>query len=237
MKRLLLTFLAVTGAFALPEGELRFALGGKTYATQHAVALVQKKGEKTRIMIAVKDIDQRFMLMLTADVAKGDELKPLQLTTVNGALALTLRTQQGILAVLPATQLAKPTADTYSERLEVDSGQWEDDVDVDAADDRHRSGRLKKKRRKMRTEYRRVKPQWHQLSREERIRTGEGVIANRAFQDTFFTLTLTPVIQSGKVTAYQGSFSGSGRFSRSISGAEIRQIQDGAFHVRVENAP
>lgn len=237
MKRLLPLLVAVHGASALPEGELHFTLGGKNYTTQNAVALVQKKGTKTRVMIAVKDIDQRFMLMLTADLAKGDELKPLQLSTVDGALALTLRTQHGILAVLPATQLAKPTADMYSERLEVDSGQWEDDAMEEPAGDRNRAAHVRKRRRKMRTEYRRVKPRWHQLTREERLRTGEGVIANRAFQDTYFTLTPTPVIQSGKVSAYQGAFSGTGRFSRSISGAEIRQIQDGAFNVRVEYAP
>ncbi|MFZ5627498.1 MAG: hypothetical protein ACOY5B_00100 [Spirochaetota bacterium] len=237
MIRLLLTLIAFQGAFALPEGELHFSIGGKSYVTQNAVALVQKKGEKTRVMIAVKDIQQRFMLMLTADLVKGDELKPLHLTTVDGALALTLRTELGILAVLPVTQLAKPTGDTYSERLEVDSGQWEDEPNENPDDTRNQMGHARKRRRKVRTEYRRVKPRWHQMTREERIRTGEGVIANRAFQDTYFSLTLTPVIQSGKVSAYHGAFSGTGRFSRSISGAEIRQIQDGAFNVRVEYAP
>lgn len=237
MKQILLIFFAFQGVFALPAGELHFTLGGRTYATQHAVALVQKKGEKTRVLIAVKDIQQRFMLLLTADVNKGDEMKPLQLTTVDGTLALTLRTQQGILAVLPARQLAKPTADTFSERQEMETGQLEDDPDHVNAHDLQRVWQAPKKRRKMRTEYRRVKPRWHQLSRDERLRTGEGVITNRAFQDTYFTLTLFPVIDGGKVTGYQGSFSGTGRFSRSISGGEIRQIHDGAFNVRVEYAP
>ncbi len=237
MRLLLFTFLAVGGAFALPEGRLQFALGSKTYATQHATALLQKKGEKTRILIAVKDIEERFLLVLTADVAKGDEIKPLQLTTVDGSLALTLRTQQGTLAVLPATQLAKPTADTYCERVEVDTGQWEDLAENGKGDDRNGERHLLKKRRKIRAEYRRVKPRWQQMSREDRIRTGEGIIANRAFEDTYFTLTLTPLLQGDKVVSYQGSFSGTGRFSRSISGAEVKPIENGMFHVKVEYAP
>lgn len=236
MKLFLSLLVAVNAAFALAEGELHFTLGGRHYKTQNAVALLQQKREKVRVMIAVKDIEQRFLLVLTADLAKGDELKPLQLTTVDDALALTLRTPRGVLAVLPAIQLAKPTADLYSERLVVDSGQWEDDPEDRAAGERNQAGHWRKRRRKIRTEYRKVKPRWQNFTRDERLRTGEGVIANRAFQDTHFTLTLTPVIQSGKVSAYRGAFSGTGRFSRSVNAAEIKQIQDGAFNVRVEYA-
>jgi len=237
MKKLLPILLALQGAFAISEGELQFTLGGKRYATQNAVAMLQKKADKTRVVIAVKDIEQRFLLLLTADVAKGDELKPLQLNTLDHALALNLRTQQGVFAVLPPTQLAKPNADTYVERVEVDSGQWEDEPGSIDSSDRNRPAQPKQKRRKIKVEYRKVKPRWHQMTREQRELTGEGVIANRAFQDTYFTLTLTPVIVADKVTAYQGAFSGSGRFSRSISGADIRQVQDGAFYVRVQHAP
>lgn len=236
MKRYLLALLFVQGVNPLAEGELHFKLGGRTYTTQHATALVQKIGEKTRVMIAVKDIDQKFLLVLTADVAKGDEEKPLQLTTENAALGVTLRTPQGVLAVLPQVQLAKSTADTYSERLETDTGQWEDDQDVVTNEANRQHMREGRRRRKMKVEYRRVKPRWHQLSREERVRSGEGVIANRTFQDTFFTLSVTPVKNAGKVTAYHGTFSGTGRFSRSISGAEVRPIENGVFKVKVQYA-
>lgn len=231
---LLITFAAFSGAWALAPGELSFTLGGKSYTTQNARAVIQTKGGKTRVMVAVKDISQRFMLVLTADLAPGDEGKPLQLTTDTAALGVTLRTAQGSLAVLPRLQLAKITDTTYSERVEVDTGELEDEPGQQA--DHHKDGHHKRKRRKIRTEYRRVKPRWHTMSRAERLSTGEGVIENAAFRDTFFSLRLIPVKVGEKVVSYEGSFAGVGRFSQSISGAESKPLQNGVFNVQVEYA-
>jgi hypothetical protein len=222
---------------AITAGALRFQVGAKSYATEHAVAMIEKKGAKSRIMIAVKDIEQRFLFLLTADVPAGDELKALRLTTADSQLALTLRTPEGLFAVLPETQLAKANNELYTERVEIATEEYEDDPAEPPNHDERKLQRERKKRRKVRSEYRKVAPRWQKLTREERIRSGEGIIANRAFQDTYFTLTLTPVIQAGKVTAYQGSFSGTARFSQSVSGAEIRRISEGMLNVGVQYAP
>lgn len=218
---------------ALSEGELRFTVGNRTYVTQNAIAALQTKGDKTRVMIAVKDVEQRFMLTLTVDVPRGDEQRALRLSTEDSALALTLRTPQGALAVIPNVQLAKPTADTYAVQVTKETEEWEDDPTVEDAAAKQRG----KKRRKVRTEYKRVRPAWHTMTPEQRRQSGEGVIANHAFDDTYFTLTLTPVIEAGKVVSYEGAFSGTARFSQSISGAEVVPVKNGAFKVRVQYAP
>lgn len=228
-----LLFLTPSPMQALSEGELHFTVRGKTYTTQNAIAALQAKGDKTRIMIAVKDVEQRFMLTLTVDVARGDEQKTLRVSTEDTPLGFTLRTPQGALAVIPSVQLAKPTNDTYSVQFTKETNEWEDDP----ADQESPTKRRNRKRRKVRTEYQRVKPTWHTMTSEQRRQTGEGVIANHAFDDTYFTVTLIPVIEAGKVISYEGVFSGTARFSQSISGAQVVPVNHGAFKVRVQYAP
>lgn len=222
---------------ALNLGELQFVIGNKKYITTHAQGIVTTKNGRVRIHIAVKDIDSRFMLILTADVAKGEEIKPLTLTTLDSSLGVTLRTMQGSMAVLPHQQLAQINDLAYVQRVEVETDQLEE---VPNEQDRHghAHGKSEKKfRKKIRTEYRKVKPRWHTMSAKERLATGEGVIENGAFRDSFLSLQLIPVVSGGKVVSYDGSFTGNGRFSKSISGAEQKPIQGGAFNVRVQNVP
>lgn len=233
------TLLCATSAWALDQGELQFSVAGKTYSTAHAQAVVHTQKGRTRIYIAVKDVTQRFMLLLSADVEKGSETKPLFLTTEDSNLSISLRTAQGALAILPYQQMAKPTALEYTERVDVDSGQWEDDPNEAPETHGHHHGHKKerRKRKKIRSEYRKVKPRWHTMTRQERLASGEGVIQNGTFKDTYFVLQLTPVVSANKVVSFTGTFSGSGRFSRSIAGAEVKPVQNGAFNVRVENVP
>ena len=87
----------------------------------------------------------------------------------------------------------------------------------------------------MKSEYHRVKPRWHEMSRADRLKHGEGVIQNNSFRNTFFALRLVPVLSQGQVVSYTGTFSGAGRFSNSISGGEIRPVERGEFHIKVEN--
>jgi hypothetical protein len=241
MRRFVLTLLiSSAGAWALGEGELRFDLAGKSYSTAKAKGAVFVKNGKSRIFIGVKDATNKFILTFTADIPNGDEVRPLNLTTEDSSLAVSLRTTQGSLAVLPQVQLAKNTDITYMERVDVISSEMEDDPD-----DRdypgthgHKNGHYKKRqRRKVRSEYRRVKPRWVGKSKAERMRLGEGIIQNKSFRDTYFSLQLTPVLSQGKVVSYTGSFSGTGRFSRSISGAEIKPISNGVLNVGIEYAP
>lgn len=229
----------LSSAWALGEGDLQFTLAGKTYKTQNAAALVSTKNGKSRIVIAVKDISQRFLLMMTADVVAGRETQALSLNSVDAEIAVTLRTQQGAFALLPQQQLAKETNLTYSERVEIVTGELEDEAesDADTADRLHGRHREKRKRKKIRSEYRRIKPAWTNMSRSDRLNSGAGVIENGAFRDTHFTLQLTPNVVNGKVVSYQGSFAGSGRFARANSSGEIKSISGGSFHVRVEHAP
>ncbi len=230
--------LALTSALqALNPGELQFAVGAKQYTTTHAQGVVVTKNGKVRIHIAVKDVEARFMLLLTAEVAKGDELKPLTLTTQDSSLAVTLRTMQGSMAVLPHQQLAQVNDTSYVERVEVESDQLEEVPDEKGRLGNGHHGHAKKYRKKIRSEYRKVRPRWHTMSAKERLATGEGVIENGAFRDSFLSLQLIPVLSGGKVVSYDGTFAGSGRFSKSISGAEQKPIQGGVFNVKVQNVP
>lgn len=221
---------------ALPSGELRFQLGDRSYATTNALAAIEKKGANRRVTVAVKDIAQRFLFILTVDLPAGNELKPLELSTATDAVSLVLRTQQGSLAVLPQIQFAKPTDEMYSERVEVDTGELEDDPTVNTQRSSAHDTVKKRRRHKKRVEYRRVKPRWHTMSREEKLQTGEGVIRNGSFANTSFRVRLVPVVSQGKVVSYEGSFGGVGRFSNSVSGAHLKSIQGGVFNVQVQYA-
>lgn len=224
---------------ALDQGELKFSLGNKNYATQHAQGLIQVKGGKARIHIAVKDVNAHFMLVFTADVQPGWEKQILNLNTEDSSLNVAVRTRAGTFAVTPHTQLAKAdTQLTYTERADTETEQLEDEPEEKNLGQSVTSRRdhVAKKRRKFKSEYRRVKPKWHNMPKSERIKTGEGVISNNSFRDTYFALRLVPVLSQGKVVSYTGSFSGAGRFSSSVSGADVKTIQNGVFHVRVENA-
>jgi len=224
---------------AVGEGELRFNLGGREYSTQHAAALISTHHGKSRIVVAVKDINQRFLLMLSADVAAGSEKQPLHLTSADSDLAVTLRSSQGVFSLLPHQQLAKESNLTYVEKVDVETSEIEDEVESPAEiqDRLHGRSHARRKRKKIRSEYRRVKPAWAKMSRQDRLNTGAGVIRNDAFKDTHFTLQLTPNVVNGKVVSYQGSFSGSGRFARQTGTGEIKTLSGGVFHVRVEHAP
>ncbi|AFM14591.1 hypothetical protein [Turneriella parva] len=231
--------LACTPLVALGEGELQFSLGGRAYATQHAAALVTTRNGKSRIVVAVKDINQRFLLMLSADVAAGNEKQPLYLSSADTDLAVTLRSSQGVFSLLPQQQLAKDANITYVEQVNIETDEFEDELESPAEIQDRLRGKFhaRRKRKKMRSEYRRVKPAWTRMSRQNRLETGAGVIQNGAFRDTHFTLQLTPNVVNGKVVSYQGSFSGSGRFAAQSGSGEIKMLSGGRFHVRVEHAP
>lgn len=234
MKLALYGLLCLSPLWSLDQGELQFAVGGKQYHTTQAQGMVQPIKGKSRIMIAVKDATARFMLILTADVDSGQEKLPLFLNTADSSLTATLKTRQGALAVMPQVQLARvdPRIE-YVEVTHVETGETEDDPEDHV---RHSNqGHQRKKRKKLRAEYRRVKPRWHTMDKKERLKSGEGIIENHTFRDTYFTLQLVPVISGGKVVSYTGNFSGTGRYSGSVSGAEVRSISNGAFNVKVEN--
>lgn len=236
MKSVLLTLLMFTGAVqALADGELSFTIAGKHYSTAGAQAVIENKGGKRRLLIAVKDKAQKFLLVFTAMLANGDETRAQTLNTSSSELSLNLRTMQGTFAVLPAFQMATGTGIAYSESIAVESGELEDDPNhkPQAHDSRDFKRR---KRKKIRQEYRRTEPHWKKLSRKERIERGEGVIQNAAFKDTYFTLQFTPVLSQGKVVSYEGTFSGTGRFARESGTSEVKPVQGGQFKVLVQYA-
>jgi hypothetical protein len=69
MRALILLLLVFSNSsIAAGEGDLQFALAGRQYATQNAVGLLRIKNGKCRILVAVKDINQRSCFMVTADV-------------------------------------------------------------------------------------------------------------------------------------------------------------------------
>lgn len=231
-----ISFLFLFAAHALNPGELQFTVGGKKFSTTKAQSAMTVKNGKVRILIAVKDTTAKFMLIITADVDAGDEKKPLILTTEDSSLSLTLRTLQGSLAILPHQQLVRSADLTYTQRVEVQTDELEEEPRGPQKHngEKHQGAKLRKK---MKAEYRQVKPVWHAMSKKDRLATGEGVIQNGAFRGTFFSLQLNPVVSGGKVVSLTGGFTGSGRSSNSISGAELKPIHDGVFSVKVQHAP
>lgn len=231
-----ISFLSFSGIHALNPGELQFTVGNKNFSTVNAQSAIMVKNGRVRILIAVKDSTAKFMLIITADVDSGDEKKPLILTTEDSTLSLTLRTLQGSLAILPHRQLARSADLTYTQRVDVQTDELEVEPHslLKQTGDKHQSLR---QRKKVRVEYRKVRPAWQTMSKKDRLATGEGVIQNGAFRDTFFSLQLTPVISGGKVVSLAGGFAGNGRFSASVSGAELKPIRSGIFNVKVQYAP
>lgn len=240
MKRIFALVFLSTGIWSQNQGDLGFSIGGAQYDTRNAQAVVKNLSGKKRLMIAVKDVESRFMLVLTADVNDGEELQPMNLNTQDSTLTFSLRTRRGVLAVMPQVQLVKPDAQmTYVERTERETGELEDAPEPEGIvrNDEHRKEQKQRhKRKKIRAEYRRVKPKWHTMTKKERLQNGEGVVRNNSFRDTFFAVQLVPVVTAGKVVAYTGTFSGAGRFSGSVTGSDIQSIHNGKFHVKVENA-
>jgi len=226
--------LAPSGAWALSDGDLYFSIAGRNFHTSTAEAVIETKAGKKRILIAVKDRDQKFLFVFTAQLPRDEEARPQTLDSAHSDISVNLRTMQGSFALLPAVQLAKPTNLTYSEAVDVDTGELEDDP-TDSRPHADKNAK-RRKRRKIRREFKRVKPRWHTMSRRERIEQGEGVIENGAFKNAYFTLHLVPVVAGGKVTSYEGSFSGTGRYSRNTGTGEIVPITGGRFKVRVQYA-
>ena len=241
MRVLAVIFLSwIPALYGAEPGVLQFNLGGKSFSTSNALGFFETKKGKTRIHIGVKDVSAKFMLMITAEVPAGDEKKPLILTTEDSSLSLTLRSAHGSLAVLPHRQLAQPTDSLYTQRVEVETEELEEIpvTDHTARMGAHGDRRQEKKyRKKIRIEYHKVKPKWHSMSSKERLQSGEGVIENGAFRDSYMLLQLNPVISGGKVVAINGTFGGSGRMSTTISGAQQKSIEGGSFNVRVQYAP
>lgn len=225
---------------AIEPGTLQFTLGGRSFTTTNALGALEAKNGRVRIHIGVKDVTAKFMLVITADVAQGEEKKPMVLTTEDSSICLTLRTAQGSLAILPHQQLVRSTDSLYTQRVEVETDQLEEVPSSNYAtqSDKHTNHHQEKKyRKKIKVEYQKVKPKWHGMSRKERFASGEGVIENGAFRNSYVILQINPVLSGGKVVTINGTFGGSGRFSTSISGAEQRPIQNGSFSVKVQNVP
>ena len=216
---------------SIERGVMQFSLNNTVFTARGAEGAIIDVNGKKRIFIAVKDRTAGVLLMITADVASGNELLPLNLTTVETELSVSLRSRSGVLTVLPQMQLSKDINMRYNERIEVASN--EDEVVEEVGNDGKKHSVVRKK---VKTEYRRVKPVWHSMSRDERRDTGQGVYENQAFKDTFFSVQLVPEVANGKVVAYTGTFTGTGRFSNGINTSMIKTLQQGSFNVRIQYA-
>ena len=224
--------LEVTAIMPVDRGVMQFTLNNSTFVANGAEGAIIDSNGKKRIFIAVKDRTAGVLLMITADVAKGDELLPLNLTTVSTELSVTLRTRSGVMTVLPQIQMVKDTQIRYNERIETVSDAEENVEEIGSDGKKHVVSR-----KKIKVEYRRAKPKWQTMTPNERLLVGEGVYENKAFKDTFFSVQLVPEVVNGKVVAYTGTFAGSGRFSSAMNTASVKNLQQGSFNVRVQYAP
>lgn len=196
--------------FAIDKpGNLQFNLAGKVLSSGSAAGGIKREKNCTRIFFGVKDTASGFQILITAEVEPGAELGPLTLTTEDNQLSVVLQTRRAVYMVMPHLQLAKPHPNDKSHRGEVTNGK---------------------------THYRSELPEWHRLSRAERVKRGAGIIRNGAFRDTLFTLRISPVITDGRVVSIAGSFAGRVLADIQRPNEILTLIQSGSFVVPVTYA-
>ncbi|HRP69415.1 MAG TPA: hypothetical protein PLY93_07785 [Turneriella sp.] len=238
------------------EGAISFTLDGKTYSLADAKTAFIQKGDKSQLIIGVTDRTARVQFALTVESPMFTT--PQQFTTSSNSISLTVLTTKGMYSVVPEITFARDDFMRYNRRKEVETGEMEDDpndtsdnlppecrtmhntlqlqtaahkASYERCEKRHKTER--KKRKKIRVEYVQEPPTWVNKTREERLRTGDGVMREEQYRDTFFQVNLTPTLVDGKITQLTGSFGGTVRFAEGQFKGRTVTLSTGSFTVPV----
>lgn len=233
----------------IPEGTITFTLDGKTYSLADAKTALIQKSDKTQLIIGVTDRNARVQFALTAELSSFTT--PQQLSTEANSISLTVITTKGMYSVVPTVTLARDDFMQYVHRKEIETGEMEDDPNdqPEERDPRCRSEHntlqlqsaqriahehcKQKRRKKVRVEYVQKPPTWINKTREERLRTGDGVMQEKQYADTYFQVNLTPTVVDGKITQLVGSFGGTVRFAEGQFKGRTVRLSAGTFTVPV----
>lgn len=232
----ILAGLLTSALYAGPElGSALFTYEGRQLEMQNIQCGIMKIKGKNRIIIGGQDKVSKVQMALALDIP---EIPTTEFTadTRTDDLTFTMKSAFGQAVVLPSVQFARGAGMEYVEKTTEDTGQWEDDPrDNDpriAPNGYHQKN--KRKIRKVRPVYKKVKPAYLRMSKEERIRTGKGVFENRKFRDTYFMVHLKPVLDNqGKITEFSGTFTGIARTGKGREKGKNGVVQGGAFKVKV----
>lgn len=241
--------------FALPgmlaaDPDISFSIGGKQYQLTGGHAVVTTKKGKTQLIVAVKDLTAKAMFAITAELPPRALESPQELTSEYNALSLVLMNQKGVYSLVPHTTLARDDFMRYHAKEEIITDEMEDDPDDHNTEKLQACGNhnhpelcrkitneKRRKRHKIRVEYKKHAPTWVAKSRDERIKTGDGVMREEKYRDTLFILRLNPVIENGKLMRLNGTFGGVVLYNEGMTPAVKTPIQGGQFSVKVQNVP
>jgi hypothetical protein len=250
MRGLLCLILFILPGIVAATPDVTFSIGNKQYQLSGGHAVVTKKKGKIQLIIAVKDLTAKAMFALTAELPLNALENPQELTSEYNALSLVLMNQKGIYSLVPHTTLARDDFMRYHTKQETITDEMEDDPDDRIEEKLHEcrhhshvehcqkiTKEKRRKRRKVRVEYKKTGPTWVSKSRDERIRTGDGVMREEKYRDTLFILRLNPVIENGKLMRLTGTFGGVVLYNEGMAPAVKTPIQGGQFSVQVQNVP
>ncbi|HRP70518.1 MAG TPA: hypothetical protein PLY93_13400, partial [Turneriella sp.] len=171
MRSFLVGLFSVTALFAVSEGELTFSVAGDNYVSHGAQGVLQTLKNQKRIVVAVKDRDAKFLFALTVDVPQESETQTLHLNTHDSVMSVVFRSTKGSMAIMPVVQFAKEDPNAIEiERIEKETNEYESESPADAKLRKRRHNDPHPPRKKLHVEYRRVKPRWHSMTKEERLR-------------------------------------------------------------------
>lgn len=250
MRRLFCLILFILPGMLAATPDVTFSIDNKQYQLTGGHAVVTKKKGKIQLIIAVKDLTAKAMFALTAELPTTALENPQELTSEYNALSLVLMNQKGIYSLVPHTTLARDDFMRYHAREEIMTDEMEDDPD-DRIEEKlndcrnHQYVELcqkitrekRRRRRKIRVEYKKHGPTWVSKSRDERIRTGDGVMREEKYRDTMFILRINPVVENGKLIRLNGTFGGVVLYNEGMAPAIKTPIQGGQFSVQVQNVP
>jgi hypothetical protein len=247
--RFLLSFFLVGAATLHAESEINFSIQGRTYALTGGYAVISQKNGHAQIMIAARDANAKAQIAITAELAGPQLDQTIEVSTEYNPISAIIVNPHGIYSVVPQVSLARDDFMRYTVREEVNTGDMEDDptdrLHERAAECRHGfTAACRKhlhdkgaKRQKIKVVYKKQPPTWVGKSRAERVKTGDGIIQEKKYRDTYFTLRLTPVMLANKVVSVSGSFGGVVLFNAGMNQGVRMPIQNGSFSLQVKYVP
>ncbi len=251
MRRLVwVTVFALTG-FAYAESGVSFRIAGRNYSLTGGHAVITNKNGKTQLIIGVKDLTAKAMFAITAELPQGALDSVQEISSEYNPVSLVLMSNKGVYTLAPHVTLARDNFIQYHKREDVDTGGFEDDPEdrpeqrIHECREHFRHSELcyrlmkerRQKRKKIRVEYKKHGPTWVGKSRDERIRSGDGVMRENKYRDTTLVVRITPTVVNGKLTQLTGSFGGVVVYNEGLSPAVKTPIQNGQFSVEVQNVP
>jgi|GEM_PF-3493762 len=245
------TLLIFSGLFcaATADSGMGFTIGGRQYQLNGGQAVLYTVKGRTQLILAVRDPQSKAQIAITVEVPAGAlNGTPLELTADFHPVSAVIINAKGIYSFVPQLTLARDSFMKYVKKEEVITDELEDDPH-DRPQDRLSECRHglsdnceklmhhhRRKRKKVRVKYTTHGPTWVNKSREERIATGDGIMREEKFRDTFFMLRLTPVMSGSKVTRFTGSFAGVMVYNEGMNPAVKLPIQGGIIDLQVHDA-